>query len=289
MSYNGAMQEKQFQATNLYHSEEESALGRVVLAGTTQVLGPHQHSSMRVLESFALVYVVRGRGIYHNEMGYSQHFEAGDLILIFPELGHRYGPTEAEEYEEFFVVFKGPIFEFWRRCGLLNSTQPVLHLQPVEYWLRRFHELIATPPSNAVEALRPVTRLCELLAEIHVATSTQLVAADESPWLSQARSVLGANLHLPLETQSVADEIGVSYDLFRHAFRRQTGVSPARYRMNQRIAAAGDLLLHTSLNIRQVAEKLGFSNEFHFSQRFKEIKGMSPRKFRQSEKTSDEF
>ena len=278
------MEEKEFQAINLYHSEEESVLGRVVLAGTTQVLGPHQHSSMRILESFALVYVVRGRGIYHNSLGYSHRFEAGDLILIFPELGHRYGPTEDEEYEEFFVVFRGPVFDFWRRCGLLNSARPILHLQPVEYWLGKFHQLLAAPPNNAMEALLPVTRLCELLAEIHIATSTQLIKVDESPWLSRARSILGANLHQPLESRSVADKIGISYDLFRHAFRKQTGVSPARYRMNQRIAAAADLLLHTCLNVKQVAEKLGFSSEFHFSQRFKEVKGMSPRKFRQSNK-----
>jgi len=275
------MEEKQFQTTTIYHGEEESALGRVVLAGTTQVFGPYQHSTMRVLEVFALVYVVRGRGIYHNSTGYSHRFEAGDLILIFPELGHRYGPTEAEEYEEFFVVFKGPIFDFWRRCGLLNSAHPILHLQPVEYWLGKFHQLLGAPPNNASEALQPVTRLCELLAEIHVATSTQASVVDESPWLSQARSLLGANIHLPLSYQSVAKEIGVTYDVFRHVFRRQTGVSPARYRMNQRIAAACDLLLHTALGVKQIAETLGFSSEFHFSQRFKEIKGVSPRKFRQ--------
>ena len=95
------MKEKKFQSTTLYHGEQESALGRVMLAGTTRVRGPHQHSSMRVLEAFALVYVVRGRGIYHNAAEYSQPFEPGDLILLFPELGHQYGPTQGEEFEEF--------------------------------------------------------------------------------------------------------------------------------------------------------------------------------------------
>lgn len=250
-------------------------------AGTTQVRGPHMHSSMRILEVFALVYIVRGQGIYYNESGYSHEFEPGDLLLIFPGFGHRYGPTKDEDFAEFFVAFKGPIFDLWKRSGLLDSSRPILHLQPVEFWLPKFHDLIDAPPGNAVEALQPVTRLCQLLAEIHAATSTQSLPADKTPWLAQARSMLGDNLHQPLSHQSVADQIGISYDAFRHIFRKQTGVSPARYRMNQRIAAACDLLLHTALNVKQVAEKLGFSSEFHFSQRFKEIKGVSPRRFRQ--------
>ena len=72
----------------------------------------------------------------------------------------------------------------------------------------------------------------------------------------------------------------MSYDALRKQFLRHTGETPARYRTQKRIAVAADLLLHTSMSIKQIAANLNFCSEFHFSQKFKQIKGVSPREFR---------
>jgi transcriptional regulator GlxA family with amidase domain len=102
--------------------------------------------------------------------------------------------------------------------------------------------------------------------------------------LAEALAALGANLSERIRGKDVAKDLNLSYDVFPHRFVREMGVSPARFRLNQRIAASCDLLRHSSLNIRQISELLGFNTEFHFSQRFKGIKGESPSRFRAREK-----
>ena len=53
-----------------------------------------------------------------------------------------------------------------------------------------------------------------------------------------------------------------------------------RYRAGRRIETACDLLQYTTMTGAQIAERLGFSDEYHFSKRFKELRGKSPRQFR---------
>jgi AraC-like DNA-binding protein len=235
---------------------------------------------MQFLGAYALIYILKGSGVFRNEAGYESTFVPGDALLLFPELGHLYGATSEDGLEEIFITFKGPVFDLWKRAGLLDPRHPQFHLEPIPLWLEKLKEIIAVTPANSVEALQPVSGLCALLSQALIARSTLQEVIDEPAWLSQARTMLGSDFQRTIGGVEVAHQIGVSYDVFRHQFRRQTGLSPARYRMNQRIAAACDLLLHSSLNIRQISELLGFNTEFHFSQRFKEFKGVSPSKFR---------
>jgi AraC-like DNA-binding protein len=81
----------------------------------------------------------------------------------------------------------------------------------------------------------------------------------------------------------IARRVGLPYETFRKRFTEAMGVSPARYRTQKRIEAACQLLRFTpQLTNREAAEALGFADEFHFSRRFKEKVGVSPRQYRLS-------
>ena len=97
----------------------------------------------------------------------------------------------------------------------------------------------------------------------------------------RARSLLDTDLGRPIDLAAVAAEVGLSYENFRKRFQRAMGVSPARYRTVRRIEAARELLRYTpQMTNRQVAASLGFSDEYHFSKRFTQITGMTPRQLR---------
>jgi AraC-like DNA-binding protein len=44
--------------------------------------------------------------------------------------------------------------------------------------------------------------------------------------------------------------------------------------------SAGEYLQFTTLNITQIAEKLGFENIYYFSRKFKSFYGISPSEYR---------
>ena len=86
-----------------------------------------------------------------------------------------------------------------------------------------------------------------------------------------------------------ADEITVS-DIARSAliseseclrcFRDTIGRPPIQYVKQYRVQKAAELLTSTALKIGQIAERCGFQDDTYFIRSFREIKGMTPAKYR---------
>ena len=257
----------------LPHDGPITPLGR--LAGAGYIHRKTGYLRWRVFGSYALVYVLEGRGRYQDANGTVLEVTAGDLLVIFPELAHRYGPGRRGQWSELHVIFEGPAFDLWRGAGVLDAARPVIRLEPVGQWMERLLAVVSGPQAQTVA----VARLLTLLSEI-AATRGEGSTPSRTPWLDQARQMLGSELSQELSPVHVADRLGLSYETFRKAFEQQAGVSPARYRSDRRLGAAQALLLHTQMTGRQIAESLGFRDEFYFSKRFKQHTGLSPREYR---------
>jgi ABC-type sugar transport system ATPase subunit len=85
-----------------------------------------------------------------------------------------------------------------------------------------------------------------------------------------------------VDFQEIADSLFMSYDNFRRRFKQQTGLSPHRYFLKQKIELAKELLLFSDLEVKEVAERIGFADPYYFSRVFKEWTGASPAQFRGS-------
>lgn len=73
---------------------------------------------------------------------------------------------------------------------------------------------------------------------------------------------------------------GVSPSRFAHRFRAATGLSPMRWRDQQRMQQAADLLVGTGQAVKQVARAVGYSDPLYFSRVFKRHYGISPSGYR---------
>src|SRR5690606_32059294 len=107
------------------------------------------------------------------------------------------------------------------------------------------------------------------------------VDAGDRLWLEQATRIIET---LPPEERpdwhAISQRMGVGYEAFRKRFALLSGTPPARFRTRRQIERACELIGRGGMPIREVAERVGFSNEFHFSRRFKEMTGYSPTEFR---------
>ena len=66
------------------------------------------------------------------------------------------------------------------------------------------------------------------------------------------------------------------------SFTQIVGMPPAKYRAARIIDRACELIQNSDLSDKQIAEKLGFCDEYYFSRSFKKIRGASPRAFRKT-------
>lgn len=239
--------------------------------------------SMRVLGHYAIVYVFDGGGFYRDARGVDQRVTAGDLLVLFPTLGHSYGPGPQDTWSEFYLVFNGLVFELWEKHGLLRPDQPIHRLDPVDYWLKRFESVLGAPRTlGFAPPLLEVCRLQQVLGEALVGGPRGAADQADAQWVSRACALLEADLSRSLDMHDLAEQLGGSYASFRKRFTRLVGTPPARYRSVRIIERACELMQQGSLTDKQIAAALGFCDEFHFSRRFKQIVGSSPRQYRRS-------
>ncbi len=259
-----------------------SPLGRVSLAGFIPDGQGIPAEPLRILGSYAVVYLLDGGGRFRDEHGLDLRVRAGDLLVIFPDVAHTYGPGRKERWTEFFLCFDGPVFDLWRQSGLLNPAQPLHHLEPIDHWARRFEGVLGAPrrPGHAPPLLE-VCRLQGVLSEALLAGRGGLDGA-EADWVDRACARLESDLERELDLDDLAYELGMSYDGFRKRFARAVGMPPARYRGTRIVDRACELMQSGSLTDREIAEVLGFCDGFYFSRRFKQVTGVSPRRFRTS-------
>lgn len=88
---------------------------------------------------------------------------------------------------------------------------------------------------------------------------------------------LGADLRLGV----LAEHYGTTIEAFSMAFSRSTGMSPKEYLTRRLNQEALQLVINTDLKLKQVAERLRFTDEFYFSRFFKRLNGCSPKAYRQ--------
>lgn len=261
----------------LLESHLTSPLGHLTLAGTgsgrSRIRG-------RVLRNYAWVYVVSGDATYRDELGSAQRLCPGDAVMIFPGVQHAYGPVPGSAWEEIYFTFDGPLFGLLESSGLVERTAPVTHLEPVAEWAERYLAFADRPrPASEAEAMILAGEFMQLLVA-SLARSPR-----PQSWLGRARALLDADIAEPMDLDATAAEFGLSAETFRKRFRREAGEPPARYRDRRRVATAGELLAATSLGLRQIADMLGYSDEFHLSKRFRAVTGHSPREFRSTRTT----
>lgn len=234
----------------------------------------------------AVVLLLGGGGTYWDPQLGTRHVQPGDLIHVFPNLLHTYGPPRGEPWHEIFVCFEGPLFDQLEETGILNRSDPVWRLTRPEYWERRIRVLAEqwTVQANQISPMQAVAQWMEFLAELAASVSHQ--TGDEQ-WLSTVRRMLDQEHRLPLSMppEEIAAHCGMSYESLRKKFRNAVGCGLVEYHRRKIIERAAVMLQRSHLTHAEIAELLGFCDEFHFAKLFRKYQGVAPGQLRKNRRT----
>jgi AraC-like DNA-binding protein len=230
----------------------------------------------RRIDCFALVYNMRGVGRFSHSHSPPIELAPGDAFLLFPGVVHDYTPANGQTWHQIYMLFEGPIFELWQLRGLLDVARPLYHLEPVSYWESRIEKVW----QEEATTLERVIRLQGLLSDMNRARDEQGVDQSQQKWLKKARRLIAERAADPDAAKVAARELGMGYQTFRKTFSCLQGCGPAQYRSQALMEIAARRLVTESTPIKQIAAELGFSDEFHFSRRFKQLLGASPAAYR---------
>jgi AraC-like DNA-binding protein len=267
--YFPGMKDHDFPATIIPMSGPRTPLGNAEFGGRLRGTTGTGFAQFRVYGMYALVLLLRGGGRYRDRRGIDRRLAAGDLLVVFPEHPHQYGPEDGDEWDEVFVAFGGAAFEGWRANGL-DPVNPVWPLPKTASWARRFFDILRMPHNSLAESTAVAAAIHQLIAD-----ALARRPATREDWLQNASQLLSGGADAP-EIPAIASAVGLSHDRFRKVFKSATGESPSTFRRRRRLAQAALMLNRSDLKLSMIAHALGFCDEFHLSKAFKAEFGKSP-------------
>ena len=142
--------------------------------------------------------------------------------------------------------------------------------------LKLMKELMQTE-SGVIGGVKKTAIMNMILSRFLIAPSFSIQR--DSPMLAAAERL---NTEYPdkISVSSLAKDFGYNPDYFSHVFKETFGVSPQKYVINKRIAAAKHLLLTTDKSVSEIALSCGFSDPLYFTRMFSKETGAAPSVFR---------
>ena len=98
--------------------------------------------------------------------------------------------------------------------------------------------------------------------------------------MQKAKKFMEENYNLDVSLQTVAALLGFHPNYFSTLFKNKTGTTFSQYLQTLRIEKSCELIQKTNLNLYEIGEKVGYSDNANFCRAFKKVKGISPSKYK---------
>ena len=100
--------------------------------------------------------------------------------------------------------------------------------------------------------------------------------------ISNAIAHIETNYAKPVRLADLASTAHMSLSSLHRDFKSATGFSPIEYLICLRVRRGAGLLRQGKLNVTETAFQTGFNDSNYFSRKFREVMGISPRRFKSS-------
>jgi AraC-like DNA-binding protein len=235
----------------------------------------------RILHEFQINYITEGEGILETREKQIA-IKAGSVMVIHPNVWHRYRPLSNVGWTEHYVGFTGETAERMIQSSEILRETAVIQIGFNEEVIQLYDQIL-----HQVKSEKPgYQQICSGLAMqvmghiISVRKNKDIKQGYMEKSIQKACLLIRDNQTQNIQIEEIAKELKVNYSHFRKAFKRYTGLSPLQYHASLRLKQATDLLVNTDLSIKEISFDLGFCSVFYFSKLFKEKTGKTPGDYR---------
>ena len=121
--------------------------------------------------------------------------------------------------------------------------------------------------------------LCALSLQFLLELATQIQPAYPEK-LSQAIALMHSRIGTKMTLVDLTGELHIAKSTLDRLFRLHLNRSPKEYCRNLRMEKAKNLLLQSTLSVKEIAPLCGYKDPFNFTNAFRHSAGVSPREYR---------
>ena len=230
---------------------------------------------------FIIEYIVSGVG-YLEINGEKHRLEASDAYIIHPGDCCEYYSDEQQPYKKYWINFDCKLF-FNELLNAYDINDRVIKEIDLLHYFEELFKLEDFSELND-ELYIPVSKIIlSMLMDIasHKKKYTRNINGDIA---YRVKVELNKSITTDISIDDIAKKFYRSKNDIIRNFKKRYGVTPYAYLIDARIRRSKNILLNTKNTLAEIADKLCFSSEYHFSNCFKKRVGVSPREFRRREK-----
>ena len=238
----------------------------------------------RVLSEYQIVYISKGRGSFSSDSTRRSLIGKGQVIFLFPGQWHTYCPLKETGWNEYYIGFEGKIIDDIVANGFISPENQILNVGVNEDLVNLFSTAIkvAKEDKTAVQQNLAGITFNILGTILSLAQNWSFESKESAQKIDQAKVIMIENIHKNIDIKGIAANLGISYSLFRKAFKEYTGYAPAQYFQELKLRRAKQLLAETNYSIKEISYELNFSSYEYFLSFFKKRVGVTPMEYRNS-------
>jgi AraC-like DNA-binding protein len=235
------------------------------------------------MRDYEFVWIIEGDAAYQRG-DQTVEAPAGSVVLCRPGATDffRWDPQRSTRHAFFhFDVVRVP--SGWPT----SDTWPVIRLTPEGDILRPMFRHLLTWSAAGNPELCQLSMKHMLTAFVFGQIETREVPREALPpaverALAYVQEAFESDPSAAITLDDLAKSADVTPEHLCRLFSASTGRSPAETVRSARLDRAALLLARSNYSVQEIAMMCGFSSPFHFSRRFKEAYGQSPRALRES-------
>lgn len=245
----------------------------------------------RTLPEFQVILITEGRGIFHSRSMGEQAVGPNTVILLFPDVWHRYRPDKATGWTEHWISFNGEMAHGLMNQGLIREEKALCACTDVKGLTFHFDRLLTRVQSHPTEnSILLSMHAMDLIAEVIEQTldgplpsdarASGLVDRVDDALVAQAMDLIWAHSHRPLSVAQLAAQLPCTRRTLERRFQAVRHHSILDEINTCRLSRARRLLRETALSIKTVAYLAGFTSSERMRVALLKQEGCSPDQYR---------
>lgn len=244
---------------------------------------PQKHGWIdQVFPSLAFGLVVEGAGEMVDRAGKRTTVRAPFYFAVHEGERSAYGPGEAGEWHERFLICRGSRADEWRQAGWAPPPGVAVPLAPSDAArLAEAHERIirafAGHDADAIEEAKLLSE--QWVFGLYVAGRRRATVEPVREGVRRLAESWRVDPAGAPDLQACARACGLSYSHWRTLFAEETGSSPHHFLLTRRVERAAAALL-AGASIKEAGFAAGFTHVETFHRAFRRVTGLSPGEYR---------
>lgn len=230
-------------------------------------------------ELYLFEFVLKGPGFVELE-SHSYNSTAESYFMIPPNVENKYWSVPGLTQEKIFFICRGTLVKLLLEIYGLEKSYIVENAGSL---VKYFNNMLILAKQYGARKDREAALVFHKFMQ---AAHLIVYKDDETPLppiVQKLQKLLDAHLEKKIDFTLISKEISYSQAYMVRLFKKHMGVTPHEYILRRRMETAQLLLKHSTLSIKEIAERLVFSDQYHFSNYFKKCLGIPPSQFRKPE------